>query len=187
MNLEIKPLSQALLQDYLHFFDHMTFTENPHWSKCYCYSFHFTGPDERWNKKENRNAVIRMISDGSLKGYLAYSNSEPVGWCNANDRKNYQGLEKQYHLDSATVEKICSIVCFLISPNFRNHGIARQLLDRVITDYTMGDYAYCEAYPAKNTGSCEKNYKGPMRLYEQRGFQMVEEHDHFTVVRKSLD
>jgi hypothetical protein len=43
MELIIRPLSGKYLEDYLRFFDLMHFEKNPHWSACYCYSFHFTG------------------------------------------------------------------------------------------------------------------------------------------------
>ncbi len=49
MDIPIKPLNTSTLNDYLYFFDHITFTENPDWSKCYCLSFHFTGSNEQWS------------------------------------------------------------------------------------------------------------------------------------------
>jgi len=73
MAIKIKPLSPELLDDYLHFFDNIVFAENPEWSACYCYSFHFTGSPDQWNKESNRSAAIRLIRRNELKGYLAYS------------------------------------------------------------------------------------------------------------------
>ncbi len=185
MDITVRKLSPELLDDYLFFFDNMVFTENPDWSKCYCYSFHFTGPDEQWNKKENRSAVIKLIKEGKLRGYLAYSNNTPIGWCNVNDRNNYQALRTIYNLDDNSDEKICSIVCFLISPDFRRKGIARILLEKIIEDYTDKEYDYFEAYPVKSESSCEKNYKGPLSLYEKNNFKIIKEYDSYYVVRKN--
>jgi len=186
MDIIIKKISPELLDDYLFFFDNMVFSENPDWSKCYCYSFHFTGPDESWNKKANRAAVSKMIQEDKLRGYLAYSNNTAVGWCNANDRNNYQSLRNIYTLDEDSEAKICSVVCFLISPEFRRKGIAKLLLDRIIEDYGSNDYEYLEAYPLKDDHSCEKNYRGPLGLYEENNFKLLKEFDKYRIVRREL-
>jgi len=118
MNIIIKPLSTDLLNDFLFFFDNIVFTENPDWSKCYCYSFHFTGADEEWTKKNNRSAVIKLIGEGKMTGYLAFSNDRPIAWCNVNDRANYGSLSRVYDIEESANEKVfkcmnpvCSFVC----------------------------------------------------------------------------
>lgn len=184
--ITIKPLASELVNDYLYFFDNMKFTEYPDWKKCYCYSFHFTGPDELWEKERNREAVIRLIREGKMKGYLAYSGKTVVGWCNANDRDQYQRLSEIYTLDKNIEGKICSIVCFLIQPEFRRKGITKMLLQQVIKDYSIKNYHSIEAYPQKGDSSCEKNYKGPLSLYERYNFDIKNEFEHYLVVQKEL-
>ena len=186
MDITVKALTPDLLNDYLFFFDNMVFTENPDWSKCYCYSFHFMGSDVEWNKKENRSSVIKLINEDKLRGYLAYANDTPIGWCNVNDRSHYQRLSTIYNLDGNTEEKICSIVCFLISPDYRRRGIAKILLEKIITDYSVNHYDYLEAYPAKSELSCERNYKGPLNLYERNHFTIIKEYDNYYVVTKGM-
>jgi ribosomal protein S18 acetylase RimI-like enzyme len=186
MDISIKPLSADLTADYLYFFDNIAFSENPAWSACYCYSFHFTGTNEEWNRDNNRSTVIRLIDEKKMTGYLAYSGGRPVGWCNANNRLNYQRLLKYYDLIDNPLDKVCSIVCFLISPDYRRKGVALKLLGQIYNDYSIGDYDYLEAYPGKGTLSCERHYKGPLSLYEKFDFQIEKEHDDYYVVRKKL-
>ena len=131
MNFNIKPLTPGLLKDYLYFFDNIVFTENPDWSKCYCFSYHFIGTKEQWNREDNRSSVIKYVNENLMTGYLAYYNEKPVGWCNANDRLNYQRLLKYYDLIDNPDDKVCSIVCFLIHPDYRRQGIAQQILARI--------------------------------------------------------
>lgn len=57
MDIEIRALSPALKEDYFTFFDSIEFVEHPHWADCYCYSFHFTGKDEEWQREQNRACV----------------------------------------------------------------------------------------------------------------------------------
>ncbi|MFC2112928.1 GNAT family N-acetyltransferase [Bacteroidota bacterium] len=187
MEIEIKSLTPDLLNDYLFFFDNMVFSENPDWSKCYCYSFHFTGTSGQWNKDSNRAAVISMINDSTLKGYLAYSDDKPIGWCNANDRKNFQALDRYYDVDDKEPDLVCSIVCFLISPDHRRQGIAQKFLSQVNEDYSSQGYDYLEAYPGKGDLSCEKHYKGPLSLYKKLGFKTYKEFKDYLVVRKYLE
>jgi GNAT superfamily N-acetyltransferase len=186
MDISIKPLTPELLNDFLSFFDNMVFTENPDWSKCYCYSFHFTGPDDLWNKDENRSSVIKLINEKKMTGYLAYSDGYPVGWCNANNRLNFQRLLKYYNLVDNPQDKVCSIVCFLIQPEFRRKGIARKIIKKISLDCLAQDYNYIEAYPGKGALSCEGHYKGPLKLYEELGFKIEKEHNDYNVVRKIL-
>lgn len=187
MNITIKPLTPNLIRDYLNFFDHTVFTENPDWAKCYCYSFHFVGEKEEWNREQNRASVIQLIKDGRMKGYLVYSDEEPIGWCNVNDRLNYQRLNKVYDLKNNPADQACSIVCFLIRPDFRRQGIARKFLRQIVKDYTSLGYDYIEAYPGKGDLSDERHYKGPLSMYEKMGFKIVEEYDKYFVIRKSLN
>jgi hypothetical protein len=89
MNIDIKPLDVDTLQDFLYFFDNMVFEEHPDWSVCYCYSFHFVGTGMEWNNGEkNRSSVIELIESKHMRGYLAYQDRTPIGWCNANDKRH---------------------------------------------------------------------------------------------------
>jgi len=157
MKFKIRPLSPELKEEYLSFFESIKFEEHPHWSACYCYSFHFTGSSEEWKPESNRSCVSAMIDEGSMKGYLAFSDGKPVGWCNVNNRLNYQLLTKKY-----------------------------DLLDRVIKDYTAQDYAFIEAYPRSGDLSSEKLYRGPMEIYTRNGFDQVGEFEDYVLVRKGL-
>ena len=186
MDILIKPLSADLLNDYLFFFDNVVHTENPDWSKCYCYSFHFIGDEDQTNKEDNRSSVIQLITDNKMHGYLAYCDNKPIGWCNVNNRLNYEKLLKYYDLIDNPTDRVCSIVCFNVSPDFRRKGIAQKILEQIIIDYSTQDYDYLEAYPGKGKLSCEKNFKGPLDLYEKYNFQITKEYADYYVVRNYL-
>ena len=186
MEIQIKPLSPELLDDYLEFFDNAIFTDNPEWSKCYCYSYHFTGTSEQWNREQNRKAVIDLINKNYLRGYLAYDGTVPIGWCNANDRQNFQSLSRHYDLPEKPAGKICSIVCFVVHPDYRRKGVAQRILEQISKDYSTRDYDCIEAYPAKGNQSCEGHYRGPLALYNKSGFIKIDEQENNFIVRKDL-
>ena len=149
MNISVKPLMPDLLEDYLSFFDNLVFTENPDWSGCYCYSFHFVGPDEQWNKEDNRSSVIKLINEKEMAGYLAYSDNKPVGWCNANDRLKYQRLLKYYDLMDNPHDKVCSIVCFVVQSDYRRKGIAESFWNRSLVIIQNGIMIISRHIPEK--------------------------------------
>lgn len=186
MNINIKPLTKDLKDDYLFFFDHILFDENPDRAKCYCYDYHFLGDVETCTREESRAAVSNLINESKLTGYLVFDQDKPIGWCNANNRSNYQRLLRDYdYVDNAN-DKVCSIVCFLIHPDYRRQGIAQKILERVVVDYSNTDYDYLEAYPKKEAASCEGNFKGPLSLYKRFDFQINKEYDTYYVMRRKL-
>jgi ribosomal protein S18 acetylase RimI-like enzyme len=186
MSIEIKPLTPDLLKDYLFFFDNITFSEHPDWSKCYCFSYHFVGTNEQWQKETNRTSVINYINERKMAGYLAYSGNKPVGWCNTNNRLNYERLLKYYDLIDNPEDKVCSIVCFLVHPDYRRQGISQKILKQICDDYSTKNYDYIEAYPGKGKLSCESLYRGSLDLYEKFNFKIEKEFDDYFVVRKKL-
>ncbi|MFB6341171.1 GNAT family N-acetyltransferase [Saccharicrinis sp. FJH62] len=186
MNITINELTPELLVDYLRFFDTMVFTENPDWDNCYCYESYFTGTSEDWTKDNNRTAVIKLIEKGTMTGYLAFDKHKPVAWLNINNRNNFPSLERFRKIKVDRTENICSVVCFVIHPDYRRMGIATRLLQKAIADYSDKNFDFMEAYPGNGDLSCEKHYKGPLSMYEKAGFSLYKEYEHLYVMRKSL-
>ena len=186
MNIDIKPLTEDLKDDYLFFFDNIIFEENPDRAKCYCYDYHFLGDVETCTRETSRAAVINLIKENTLRGYLVFDNGKPIGWCNANNRLNYSRLLRDYDYVDNPDDKVCSIVCFLIHPDYRRQGIAQKILEKIILDYSNTDYDYFEAYPKKEGLSCEGNFKGPLELYKRCGFKINKEYNNYYVMRKEI-
>ncbi|MHB8127389.1 MAG: GNAT family N-acetyltransferase [Mobilitalea sp.] len=198
MNIEIKRLSPELTKDYIEYFDNIAFTDNNDWAGCYCIYYHWNDLLEAESKEYaasggecfRRNLAIKFIQDGILQGYLAYEEGSVVGWCNANDKGNYDGFSKEKrpeiweNVDST--DKVKSIVCYTIAPHMRRKGVATQLLDRVCSDALAEGYAYVEAYPGKGESDIHRNYHGPYTLYERCGFSLSKELEGESIVRKYL-
>ncbi len=184
--IEIRVLAPELLHDFLDFFDSVRFKDHPDWSDCYCHSYHFEGSAEQWNRKNNRAAVIRMISARQMHGYLAYHQDSPVGWCNVNNRNNYQRMIQFKDLIIPDRDKTASIVCFLVQSGYRRQGIATRFLERIENDFRAGGYDWLEAYPGKGDRSEEEHYTGPPALYLSREFEIIRESENYYLVRKSL-
>lgn len=186
MDYQIRPLDSENLEAYLAFFRNMPFPHHPHWDCCYCYSFHFTGKSEDWNKENNLKAVRSMVPKGEMKGYLVYDGNEIVGWCNANNRNKFARLPLMYSLPGPERNDICSLVCFLVHPDHRRMGLSRTLLNRVASDYRQKGYAAIEAYPRKEVSNEEVQYPGALKMYLDQNFRIIAEEKEHVIVRKDL-
>jgi len=185
MDIEIRALTKDLQDDYLFLFDNMIHKENPDWSKCYCNDYHFLGDVETCTRDTSRSLIINRINENELQGYLVFENDTPIGWCNANDRLNYQRLLRDYDLIDNPDDKVCSVVCFLIHLDYRRKGITQMIIEKIIADYSNTEYDYVEAYPKKGDLSMS-NFNGPMELYQRNDFKMHKEYDNYYVMRKKL-
>lgn len=189
--ITIQPLTAARLDDYLHFFDHLAFIDNPHWASCYCY-FYLADHDEReWQSRtgaENRAAMQWLIASNRAHGYLAYLDDEPVGWCHAGPRAYFTALQNDAELRAADIDigEVGSIVCFIVARGYRQRGVATRLLDAACVDFKAQGLLVAEAYPRMGRTSDAGNHHGPLSMYLNAGFQIVREYRDVAVVRRTL-
>lgn len=136
MNLQIHSLNLARVTDYLCFFDHRAFCDNPDWAGCYCVFNHFDRGEDEWMRRsaaENREEAIRLIHSGALNGYLAYAENTVVGWCNAGGKQSYARIAS-LETPCKVASLVCAVTCFVIDRDYRRQGIARTLLDFACLD-----------------------------------------------------
>lgn len=131
-----------------------------------------------------RNWAERFITKGALRGYLAYVNDIPIGFCNTNDKMAYARFINE--TASAPNERTKVVACFVIAPEYRGQGIATTLLERVIADAKAEGYTVVEGYPKLNEIRDANNYTGPLRLHEKLGFTELARYKDRSVMRKIL-
>ena len=185
--VEIHRVMPDRLDDWLDLFDHDVFAGKPEWSACYCSEPHLLRPDDpesnRGTWREKRAHMIERFRNGTTQGYLAYVDGRPAGWVNASMRADYGLFRRGNDEDACTV----GIACFAIAPPYRGHGIAKALLDHVLTDVAARDARWVEAYPFNpDRGNDNPDFRGPRRLYDERGFTEVKIRARDTVVRRAV-
>jgi GNAT superfamily N-acetyltransferase len=178
----VKELTPSLKDDFLFFFDNIGFADNPDWGDCYCYPYHFADR----GKAENRRAASQQIEENRIQGFLAYHDEKPVGWCNAANRDIYPALHRVMRSDQDNLEKVGSIVCFVIALSHRSRGVASRLLKAACDKFSKEGLEYAEAYPVKKTSSAADNFPGPLSMYLKNGFSTHRDADWYLVVRKRL-
>jgi GNAT superfamily N-acetyltransferase len=134
-----------------------------------------------------RDIAIGLISDGTLKGYLAYEGEKVVGWLNAQDKKNYAKIRESAELwEPGANETAMAVTCFIVAPDARRMGVATALLARAVEDAAREGYDYVEAYPASGELDCFQHYHGHPEMYEKCGFALHKAFEGHCVYRRAL-
>lgn len=195
----IRPFTPDMEDIFFDFFDNRAFTDDTPYAPCYCYIWYMSDRaawERDWKKAEAqgisfrdflRSQALGFVRSGTIKGYFAFDGDIPIGWVNAGDRESYvrSWLAGGNALPDEDA-RVKSVVCFEISPEYRNMGIAAALLERVCADAAEEGYDFAEGYSEKRDQPYRFDYSGPVKLYEKCGFTVYKEFDRHLVMRKSL-
>ena len=183
-DIEIHPATADRLDDVLHFFDVEGFAGKPEWAACYCMAHHLGEGRPDYCRATNRAALTERINEGTTTGFLAYADGKVAAWCNASPRSAYIHYAGRDEQDDDTVG---SIVCFVVAPPYRRHGLAAKLLEAATQSFVERGFKTAEAYPNRNPSDDASAYHGPLSMYLEAGFEEIGPlGEHLTVVQKAL-
>jgi GNAT superfamily N-acetyltransferase len=186
----VHQVSEDRIDDWLGLFDHDAFAGNPDWASCYCLEPHLPPteelPERAW--RETRASMAERLRTDTTFGYLAYVDGAAAGWVNASARSDYE-LYRLIDPDGPDPSSVIGVSCFVVAPPFRRHGLARQLLDRVIADAPQRGAGWIEGYPFNDPGEAEEAhfYRGSRSMFDERGFHPVERRERDTVMRRPVE
>lgn len=194
--VQCRPLTEESLDSLLAFMDRDAFADNPHWRSCHCV-FHYLSDetDGAWSERtgaDNRAELTARVRTGTGQWIVAYREGQIVGWVNADWRpalRRYDEWETPSEPDTGLV------ACFVVHPAWRRRGIARQLLDAAVsTLFEQGARrvdAYVIADPAAaartepELGPDQFAHHGPLSMYRDAGFVLLEQDGGIAHVRKT--
>jgi GNAT superfamily N-acetyltransferase len=182
--VEIHPATPDRLDNVLGFFDHEGFAGKPEWAQCYCVAHHAGGgPGPDSCRERNRTLLVNRIKEQTTTGVLAYADGHVAAWCNASPRSEFWEFHGR---DDNPDDKVGSIMCFVVAPPYRRHGLAEKLLDAALASFVTRGFSHAEAYPAKEPRDDASAYHGPLSMYLERGFVEVGENPFQKIVQKAL-
>lgn len=178
MNAEliIRRLTVETLDDFLDYFDHRAFLNDPDWQGCYCQFYLNSGNDDG---SQNRDLACQRVATGKMDGYLAYQAGKVVAWCAAANSLLFPNLP-------GADDQLARILCFNVDPEFRGQALAGRMLDLIVEDLKAREFAAIEAAPSnKDYGA--KSYRGSLEMFQKRGFVVLTElGDGHVLVRRDL-
>lgn len=184
MKYIVKPLTEDLALTFTEYLGNLDFGHAPHWSTCFCRYYHTNCSGEQWQKRtgeENRDEAIEQIKAGIMKGYLAFDDDKCIGWCNANDVRQYARIldDIEYLVKD---QKVGCVICYVIHPGFRGQGVARLLLNEAISDFKKQGYEAVLALPVDIKDDPQKLYRGSLNMYKEYSFEEIEKRDNLSIM-----
>ena len=149
---------------------------------CQCAYLRMTGRDydhsrPTEHRSEHHKAIRRAQRRGSAAGMIAYDDAGPVGWVSFGPRDEYARLVASPVLQPVDDQPVTSVVCFVIAARARRRGVAKALLDAVISYAAEQGVETLEAYPVDwgdKRASGASLWRGPIALYESAGFTVAD-------------
>ncbi len=169
--LAIHPLSPERQADFLAFFEGEAFADNPRWNSCFCQFLYVDHDKVAWGERtgpQNRAAACERIGAGRMRGYLAYRDGKPVGWCNAAPRTMMAAFDDEPDPDA---QRIGQITCFVVAKAHRRSGVATALLAAACEGLAAQGMAIAEALPLAQADTDARNHFGPLAMYLAAGFR----------------
>lgn len=173
MSLVIRPLDPSLAETFVSFFDSLPFEHAEEWKGCFCRYYQTPIAPEAWRLRPsalNREDALSAIRNGAMHGFLAFEGEECIGWVNAGEAESYCRLAKD--LEPFTGHgKTGLLICFVIAPRWRNHGVARALLREALADFRARGFSRVLALPLEAPMPENRRYRGTLNMYRETGFK----------------
>jgi ribosomal protein S18 acetylase RimI-like enzyme len=181
--LHIRRVGPDLHDAVMHYFDLVAYADNPAWADCYCME-RLDAEFDRHSKSEHRAARSALLRSAAVNGLVAMRLGRVVGWCHAAPKAEL------IVVDGSREPSLGAIVCFVVAPDVRRQGIATALLNAAVEHLRVRGMRAVEAYPYVGEVVPGRwayaNYRGPLSMYLEAGFEIVDRTPDACVVRMPL-
>lgn len=183
MSLRIVPANEAGCADLS-----AIFGERGGAAECQCQryrlargeSFSSAGSDVRAKRLHDQTACGDPSSPAT-SGLVAYSDTDPAGWCAVAPRSSYTGLVRNSNQTAWRGRKedrdaadVWAITCLLTRVGYRGRGVATALAAAAIDFARERGARVLEAYPITVADATwGEEHPGPLSVYLKAGFEIV--------------
>jgi ribosomal protein S18 acetylase RimI-like enzyme len=182
----IHPMRPDLAADWLHFFDHEAFADNPRWASCYCQfpsADHAARPWKTRSAEENRASACQRLADGREQGVIAEVDGRIIGWCKAGAWRGFSIMDEA---PEPLADRLGAITCFVVAPAWRGQGVATALLDGACALLRAQGFEAVDAWARADAADPAALHTGPLSMYRKAGFDLLREVDGAQLLRRAL-
>lgn len=152
---------------------------------CWCMWWRVPRGGKLWAEAKgakNRAAFRKLLEGGSVRGVLAFSGDQPVGWCSFGPRSSFPRLERVRALKRDWSEQTWSINCFYVPRAWRGRGIAKQLVEEAAKQAFQSGAGEVEGYPVMPSSAggdlpAVFAWTGVPAMFESNGFRQLPRHE----------
>ena len=122
-----------------------------------------------------KRALEALAAKCPPPGLIGYRGKTPVGWISLGPRADYAKLANSPVMKPVDDEPVWSIVCFVVPSEFRQQGVARQLLAGAVEYARKRGVRLLEAYPVDKAEPSARtgSWFGSRRMFDEADFREV--------------
>ena len=148
---------------------------------CWCMYYRVSGKETGYTRPGDEQ---RARSKAALKalavadpppGLIGYRGDAPVGWISLGPREHYAKLARSPAMKAVDDQPVWSVVCFVVPSEFRQQGVARELLEGAVRWATKRGVRLLEAYPVdkSHAAASDAPWFGSKDMFDAAGFEEV--------------
>jgi GNAT superfamily N-acetyltransferase len=141
---------------------------------CWCMGWRLPKQQYLSQKGEgNKKAMRALVKGGCVPGVLAYSGTEPVGWCAVAPREDYLALQRSPSRRAVDDSAVWSISCVYVARSHRGQHLSTELIKAAVAYVQDRGGRIVEGYPVppkRNVASTNYAFTGFVSAFEQAGF-----------------
>lgn len=186
-DLEFHPVTPGRWDDF-----ETLFGERGACGGCWCMWFRLKRSEfEKQKGEDNRLAMKAIVESGEVPGILAYTGSEPVGWCSVAPREAFGVLQRSWVLKPVDDQPVWSIVCFFVAKPYRRRGLMGKLIEAAVAYAAAQGAKIVEAYPVEPKKAETPDvfaYTGLASTFRKAGFvEVARRSETRPIMRRSVE
>ena len=122
-----------------------------------------------------KEALKKLARQDPPPGLIGYRGKTPVGWISLGPREDFAKLARSPVMKPVDDKPVWSIVCFVVPSEFREQGVAREMLAGAVKYAKRRGVKLLEAYPVDRVAApdSESSWFGSKSMFDEAGFEEV--------------
>lgn len=172
MKITVKPLTAGRWADFEAIFNARGCSvARGCWCMYYRHAAVLPPPPKGVTRAERAKKAMRTLVKGDTPpGLIGYQGRRPVGWISLGPREDFGYLARSRVMAKVDEKPVWSIVCFVVPSEYRNQGVAHELLRGAVEWARKRGVRRLEAYPVIEG---ESTWFGVQSMFTAAGFHEV--------------